>query len=867
MDAKISRRKFLQISALAAGATMLPMPVRWLGTGNAQAFAQSPPLLKKDAYKLRGLALPPMVLGLIPNNAFFANDTAGIPVLDGTPDPAFANTLKYNVTASEFTDQLHPGMGPTRLWGYRDTASAPANQKHLGGVIIAARGTATRIRMTNALTTDGSPTGPALNSIIPVDNSIPGTGLGVAQNRIAVHLHGGYIPWISDGGPFDWWTPNNAGGTGLSFKNGPGSLFDTADPMVPGQADYYYPNDQSTRLMWYHDHAHGITRTNAYAGVATGYLCLDLAQETALGTSIPPVTSLVPLVFQDKIFVNGDPVTGTLKTDPTWATVAPARVQTPGSLWYAHIYDPKLYRLKKGRGFLTPPDPSCVPEFFGDTMLCNGTVAPVVEVEPRRFRFMLLNACNARFFNINMLQVQANCEVVTNPKTGLPASQYNYVTNTAVAALPTPGPQIMQIGTEGGYLQNPVTLPAVAPTAATGNIVPFNPATFSGNLIVGNAERADFIIDFSAYAPGTEFVFYNDSPGPFPAGAPTNDYYAGNVATPAAVLGSTVDTRNILRFRVIPFKAGNGPDPQVGLPTLPAMDPLPLATAAAVVGGPLTVPANTTVRDLTLNEDFDPYGRLRQLIGTTKPALVGKGFGLDYLAPATEIIAAGTPEVWRVFNLTADTHPLHFHLQTCQIVSRQPFKIINGRFTPTGVARGPEPNEMGWKETVRMNPGEVTSVIFKWDMSAVPFTVPFSDRTMGDPLVYPGGIIPQANEFVYHCHILEHEEHDMMRPLVITGVNPQRPNIKPTSAAATVTGAPAPLLLNFTVSLAPGSTIASISATSSDPAYPAPAAVTSAAGFDVTLPTLVIAPATPIKLKYEVTDSTGLKSSITITAT
>jgi len=845
----ISRRKFLQISALAAGATMLPMPVRWLGTNNAQAIAQSPALLKSRSYLLRGLDLPPMVLGLIPNTAFYANDPGGIPVLDGTPDPAFANTLKYNVTAGEFTDQLHPDMGPTTLWGYHDTNNPV--KRHLGGVIIAARGTASRLRFTNTLPN---------SHIIPVDNSIPGTGLGIAQNRIAIHLHGGFIPWISDGGPFDWWTPNNAGGTGLSFKNGPGSLFDAADPMVPGQADFYYPNDQSTRLMWYHDHAHGMTRITAYAGAATGYLCLDLAQEQALGTSIPPVTSLIPLVYQDKVFVNGDPVTGTMATDPTWATVAPARVQTPGSLWYEHIYDPKLFRLKKGRGILTPPNPSCIPEFFGDTMLCNGVVAPVVEVEPRRFRFMLLNACNARFLNINLLQVQPNCEVVTDPGTGLPVSQYNYVTNTAVAALPIPGPQIIQIGTEGGYLQAPAVFPAAPPQQANGNIVGFNPATFTGNMIVGCAERADFIIDFSAYAPGDEFVFYNDAPGPFPAGPPSNDFFPGNPATPAALPGTTIDTRNILRFRI---KAGTVTDPQVGLPTLPAMDPPPLAGPPAVAGGPLTVPAGTPMRDLTLNEDFDAYGRLRQMLGTTKPSLVGKGFGLELLAPATEVIAKGTTEVWRIFNLTADTHPIHFHLQDCQIVSRQPFKRFNGVFTPTGAPRGPEPNEMGWKETVQMHPGEVTSVIFKWDMAAVPFDVPFSNRNMGTALA---PIIAQANEFVWHCHILEHEEHDMMRPLVITGKNPQRPNIVPTFASATVTGAVAAPILSFAVTLAAGSTVASITAVSSDAGYPAPAAVTTATGFDVTLPPLVIAPAAPIKLTYTITDSTGLKSSVTITA-
>lgn len=840
----VSRRKFLQISALAAGATLLPMPLRWLGTGSAQAFAQSPALLKSVAFKLRGLDLPSMVLGLIPNTSFYANDPAGIPVLNGTPDPAFANTTMYNVTAGEFTDTLHPALGPTTLWGYHDATTGV--KRHLGGVVIAARGTASRLRMTNTL--------PPAN-IIPVDTSIPGANQ--AQNRIAIHLHGGFVPWISDGGPFDWWTPGGAGGNGLSYQNGPGSVFDniTGKAIVPGQGDLFYPNDQSTRLMWYHDHAHGITRTNAYAGLATGYLCLDLAQEAALGTAIPPITSLIPLVYQDKTFVNTNPITGTLATDPTWGTIMPKKVQTAGSLWYAHIYEPRLYRLRKNG--LPPPNPSCVPEFFADTMLCNGTVTPYVEVEPRRFRFMLLNACNARFLNINMLQVLPNCEVATDPKTGLPVGQYNYVTNLPVAGLPLPGPQIIQIGTEGGYLQKPVTFPAIAPTAATGNIVPFNPATFTGNLIVGCAERVDFIIDFSAFPVGTEFVFYNDSPGPFPAGAPSNDYYAGNPATPAALPGSTIDTRNVLRFRVIPFKTGSGPDPQLALPTLPPMDPPPIALPPAVAGGPLTVPAGTFSRQLTLNEDFDLFGRLTQKLGTTMPALVGKGFGLDYLAQATEVIAAGTTEVWQVFNLTADTHPIHFHLQNCQVLSRQPFKIVNGLFTPTGLVRGPEPNELGWKETVKMHPGEVTSVVFKWDMVPVPFNVPFSTRTMGAL----GATIAQANEFVWHCHILEHEEHDMMRPLVITGQNPQKPNIGPTSAAVTATGASLPQTVPFTVTVAAGKTYI---VASSNSLYPA---VKTATGFAVTVAQhlATIPPTPPAAVTYTVTDSSGLTASVVVT--
>ncbi|GFO66646.1 hypothetical protein GMLC_02250 [Geomonas limicola] len=858
---EISRRKFLQISALTAGATMLPMPLKWLGTGKAHAFAQSNnTLLKKDAYPLRGLAFSGNVLGAIPPDAFYANDPNGIPVLTGAPDKYFANTMQYDITLGEYQDQLHPGMLPTTLYGYHDTNN-PAAKKHLGGIIIAARGTASRLRFTNKLPS---------THIIPLDTTVPGAIQ--RPDRTATHLHGGFIPWVSDGGPFDWFSPDgtSTGSTtgrgtacaGMSFQNGKGGFLDilTENTMKAGQGDYYYPNDQSTRLMWYHDHAWGITRINAYAGIATGYLCLDLAQEIPFaagavldivtGTKgnadgpkcgqMPQLTRLVPLVFQDKIFVNST----TTATDPSWANVAPSRVQGDGSLWYAHIYEPNRWRLKTGRGYKTPPNPSCIAEFFGDTMLCNGTVAPVVQVEANRFRFILLNACNARFLNINLMKVQPGCEITTDPVTLVPNGQYDYINNVAVPALPTPGPKIIQMGTEGGYLHKAVEFPATAPTTANGNIIPFNPATFSGNLIVGCAERVDCIIDFTGAQDGDEFIFYNDAAGPYPGGDPRNDYFVGNPNTPAALPGSIIDTRNILRFRV--KKQGNS-DPQL-VPAsgieLPPLDPKEIAPFGAP-GAPLQVPAGTFVRDLTLNEDFDAYGRLRQVLGTTKKALVGSGFGLEYLAPATEIIAQGTTEVWRIFNTTADTHPMHFHLQTGQIISRQPFSIVNGIFVPTGTPRGPEPNELGWKETAKCNPGEVISIVFKWDQVPVPFDVPYSDRQMGSL----GAAIAQANEYVWHCHILEHEEHDMMRPLVITGKNPMRPNIVPTGG----TLAKAPQLFKVTL---PANHSFTVTSSAGAPAVVGQSATNFTVDFTGATGTFT----------YTVTDSgTGLSSTVTVT--
>ena len=404
-------------------------------------------------------------------------------------------------------------------------------KRHLGGVIITPRNQAARIRFTNTL--------PAQH-IIPVDTTLPGANQ--AQNRIAIHLHGGLVPWISDGGPFDWWTPTGA--SGLSFLNGPGSLFDNIGglPMQPGQADYFYPNDQSTRLMWYHDHAHGITRLNAYAGIASGYLVLDAINAAYVAAGkIPDIPSTIPLVFQDKMFVSAT----TPVTDPTWATVARPDVQSIGSLWYEHIYNPKEFRLLKSKQNLTPPNPSCIPEFFGDTMLANGTVYPLATVEAKRYRFFVLNACNARFLNINLLEVAPGVgEVPTDPKTGF-------------AAAGTPlGPPIIQIGTEAGFLVSETTFP---------NGLPFNPATLTGNLLLAPAERADIIIDFTGMA-GKEFMMYNDAPGPFPAGPPTTDYYLGNPKNPVQPApGTGPDTRNILRIKVV---AAATPDPQPAGPIL-----------------------------------------------------------------------------------------------------------------------------------------------------------------------------------------------------------------------------------------------------------------------------------------------------------
>ena len=176
--------------------------------------------------------------------------------------------------------------------------------------------------------------------------------------------------------------------------------------------------------------------------------------------------------------------------------------------------------------------------------------------------------------------------------------------------------------------------------------------------------------------------------------------------------------------------------------------------AHAATGLPATLSAipslgtPNVILPMSLNEGWDQYGRLTQLLGSFQPTtLQNGGFGDDFVNTTTsapilwETHHNGTTEEWTIVNNTADVHPMHFHLNDVQIVSRQAIDMVqfngNGTLRPVGPATGPDPNERGWKETVRCYPGQIIRVRMKFDSG---FT----------------------GHYVWHCHILEHEEHDMM---------------------------------------------------------------------------------------------------------
>jgi len=741
----ITRRKFLGMSAVAGASVLLPWK---FGARSAFPFAQSPTNIRKFVTTLPGLG---------PSGANNIGQYIPLATKHTVKFAGLATDL-YNIAVTKFSEKMHPDLpGKTNFFGYTDLFTL--DRKYLGGAIVAKRGTPVLLSVTNLMPP---------KHILPVDPTIMAgpNGLMVGDlptNRIATHLHGGFTPWFSDGTPFQWYTP--IGKHGPSFKNVPGTL------NIPGTGTYYYPNEQSARMVWYHDHAIGITRLNAYAGIASAYIIVDDFEIGLVNSGLLPDLVGIPLVIQDKSFVPND----ILSQDPTW------KWGKPGDLWYPHEYEanvlppyPPGTPNPKGRvdygatidptsqGLVGPlPPVSAVPEAFLDTILVNGGVYPEVSVPAKRVRFRMLNGSQARFYHLNLY-----AEDLSNP---------------GEAKVGTPGPKMYQVGTEGGFLpaiavhDNTTPIP-LDPSDPTGNT-----AIASGpfNLLLAPAERADVVIDFNGVPAGSTFILYADAPAPFPGGDPRNDYFTGAPdqtafgGAPTTLPGHGPNTRTLMKI-IVSSDPGDSMTTPVWLAALNTQLRTNFLTGnqpgLLFNNGDPSMPAfpfNGVVdRMLSLNEDFDEYGRLIQTMGTfTQNGLNNQGlptWGLPYLAASTENPTAGSTEVWQIMNLTGDVHPIHFHLVNVQLIQRQPVTGMPGvqgvDWDYSGPATPPDPNEIGWKETVRMNPGEITTVIMKFDLPNLPTAAmrnAVSPRTGG-------------KEYVWHCHILEHEEHDMMRPLIVT---------------------------------------------------------------------------------------------------
>ncbi|CAI5458318.1 unnamed protein product [Closterium sp. Yama58-4] len=544
---------------------------------------------------------------------------------------------------------------------------------------------------------------------------------------IVVHRHGGETPSNSDGHPQAWFT--QFGETGPTYRS----------------RRYTYPNEQQAATLWYHDHALGITRLNVAAGMAGLYLLTDpKGVERKLRAQLPGPEFTVPLAISDRtFFANGS-------------------INYPADGW--------------------------VPEYLGDSILVSGLVWPFLSVRRTRYRFRVLGAASSRFFRLRFVcAAPDNYPDFTPPITG--------------DTLP-----ITQIGTDGGYLPDPVT---------------------RSSLLLAPGERHDILVDFASLPSScADVILTNDAPAPFPSGAAPGsnatgvvmrflvDSAGGVVPSPplpkklvvipshaptlpcnrkevddsravnfrqqaclsSSLTLSPLHSHSLLFTHTLPSSLTLSPPPHIPFPPYQSLPKLRLSRlskerwmTAVLVSSVLEEPAS--LPKLRLSR----VSKERWMTAVQVKSRITFD-GLGFSDPATETPKRNSEELWHIINDTPDAHPIHLHLIMHRPLARRPFNRTAYR---TGHCTFPHANaslpscftgegssvsvsgragsvaayERGWKDTTVLMRDEVLTLWTGWfaqDGSPFPF----------NPTRGPG--------YVWHCHILEHEDNDMMRPLIVT---------------------------------------------------------------------------------------------------
>lgn len=355
---------------------------------------------------------------------------------------------------------------------------------------------------------------------------------------------------------------------------------------------------------------------------------------------------------------------------------------------------------------------SWMPEFFGDTPVVNGTAYPFLSVDKGVYRFRAYNGSQARFYRVG-LKVKA---------TG--------------AALP-----FFQIGSDGGLLNTPVSLT---------------------QLVLGPGERADLFVDFRGLPTGALVEMGNNAPTPYPNG-PRNRHQGG------------VPIQQIIQFRVTEAPGFSPALPIAGMNLRPVTPITRLDTTPEF--------ATARIRTHSLVEIMGPAGPVMALLNNRMFHDPGKPYAAEEVKPQTL-------EVWEFVNTTVDSHPIHLHLVQFQVLNRQLVDTVAylaatgydknsdgmlmeaevgmGDYPPPspapfllGAVQPPAANEMGWKDTVVVPPGTVTRIAVPFGAGAV--SAPIAARKVYAP------DLTTDNDYVWHCHILEHEEKDMMQYYRIAG--------------------------------------------------------------------------------------------------
>jgi spore coat protein A, manganese oxidase len=445
--------------------------------------------------------------------------------------------------------------------------------------------------------------------LLPIDHSIHGAESTLPSVRNVVHVHGACAMPDDDGYPEAWFTAHD--------EHGP-----KFNPNLSS-----YPNCQLSTTLWYHDHALGITRLNVYAGLAGFYLIRDEAEKAL---NLPQGDFEIPLMLQDRLF------------------------HRDGSLLYPKVVNGPAEH------------PVWIQEFYGDMNCVNGKVTPFLEVEPRRYRFRVVNAANSRFYHLRLFN---------SDSIGKVANQSFDV------------PSFQQIGSDGGLLPAPLEL---------------------HYLLIAPGERCDVVVDFSG-CESKCFSLINDAPAPY-------------------TMGGQYLAEDVMLFKVTRPLSGKD------ISTVP----------------------ETLVPFELLNPTYATRERLLLVSEKERPSdgyvIIGLLGNTRWHEPITEDPKAGSTEIWSFVNITGDVHPLHVHLVQFQVLNRQAFDVPTyqqtGKLVFTAKPMAPESNERpARKDTIKSYPGYVTRIIMRFDL---PHGVPV---TSGQELLY-----------VWHCHILEHEDNEMMRP-------------------------------------------------------------------------------------------------------
>jgi spore coat protein A len=661
-----------------------------------------------------------------------------IPRVDAAAHP------NLTVTMSETNQQvLPPGsyaqcgsgvtLGPTRVWTYQTTdtsTGAVLGPAHWPAVtIVAQRGTATRATYVNQLPSfdPHHPSGPGLvQGELPFDQTVhwadplksgcamsmqsTGVSSSCKQNYIgpvptAVHLHGAEIPAAYDGDPESWFTPN-----GLK-----GADFHTIGSPAPGTAIYEYPNSQEPGTLWFHDHALGVTRLNVYAGLAGFYFLKDPNTEPQ---GYPDGPEEIELAVQDRMF------------------------DTQGQL-YLPTQQPSLNH------------PFWSPIFEGDVAVVNGAAFPYLNVEPRRYRLHILNGSLNR--------------------------GYTFVFGNAPVYL---------VGADDNYFDQPIRLPVSADSG-------------SGGLPVSPGERADIIVDFSNFA-GQTIEMTNSQRG---QDVQLPDIMQFRVAASTSTPDTSCDPAN--------------PDPSSGL----CARKNPLVHLTDGNGNVLSGVKVDRVRQMVLYDHVEKSGGpvptdIKEYVNnTTWNGLESPAIAHDFPSDGiSELPRVGSTEMWEILYLSTmpgASHPVHLHLTQFQVLNRQAVNAtqyladwnrafgapgssptplpagctagsycadygppldyatpnkdgaLGGNLPFSGYLQGatipPTSGESGWKDTADAHSGQVLRILVRWTPSSVPVTANQSDAGQN---LYE--FDPTQGYYVWHCHVLTHEDNEMMRPYRVT---------------------------------------------------------------------------------------------------